>query len=97
MEKTNDVQRRMLEAAVRRPRDRDELAERQASKFRIPCNPAKWLLFIEYGYRWRQVGTASSFFSLHLRSGAKRRQRAFATDRINHISLLCKEAVAWDP
>lgn len=27
-EKTNDVQRRMLEAAARRPRDRDELAER---------------------------------------------------------------------
>jgi len=27
-EKTNDVQRRMLEAAARRPRARDELAER---------------------------------------------------------------------
>ncbi|GGG36356.1 hypothetical protein GCM10008026_16440 [Chelatococcus composti] len=27
-EKANDVQRRMLEAAARRPRDRDELAER---------------------------------------------------------------------
>jgi len=27
-EKTNDVQRRMLEAAARRPRSRDELAER---------------------------------------------------------------------
>lgn len=27
-EKTNDVQRQMLEAATRRPRDRDELAER---------------------------------------------------------------------
>ena len=27
-EKTHDVQRRMLEAAARRPRDRDELAER---------------------------------------------------------------------
>jgi hypothetical protein len=27
-EKTNDVQRQMLEAAARRPRDRDELAER---------------------------------------------------------------------
>lgn len=27
-EKTNDVQRRMLEAAARRPRDRDDLAER---------------------------------------------------------------------
>ena len=27
-EKTNDVQREMLEAAARRPRDRDELAER---------------------------------------------------------------------
>ncbi|MBZ0130461.1 MAG: hypothetical protein K8F59_15255 [Rhodobacteraceae bacterium] len=27
-EKTNDVQRRMLEAATRRPRDRDELADR---------------------------------------------------------------------
>ena len=27
-EKANDVQRRMLEAATRRPRDRDELAER---------------------------------------------------------------------
>jgi hypothetical protein len=26
MEKTNDVRRRMLEAAARRPRDRDELA-----------------------------------------------------------------------
>ena len=28
MEKTNDVQRRMLEAAARRPRSRDDLAER---------------------------------------------------------------------
>ena len=28
MEKTHDVQRRMLDAATRRPRDRDELAER---------------------------------------------------------------------
>jgi hypothetical protein len=28
MEKTNDVQRQMLEAAARRPRDRSELAER---------------------------------------------------------------------
>ncbi|WP_417718329.1 hypothetical protein [Salipiger sp.] len=28
LEKTNDVQRQMLEAAARRPRDRDELAER---------------------------------------------------------------------
>tara|TARA_R110000850_G_scaffold40136_8_gene103561 strand:+ start:837 stop:1112 length:276 start_codon:yes stop_codon:yes gene_type:complete len=28
MEKANDVQRRMLEAAARRPRDRNELAER---------------------------------------------------------------------
>ncbi|MCA1300808.1 hypothetical protein [Stappia indica] len=28
MEKVNDVQRRMLEAAARRPRDRNELAER---------------------------------------------------------------------
>jgi hypothetical protein len=28
LEVTNDVQRRMLEAAARRPRDRDELAER---------------------------------------------------------------------
>ena len=28
MEKTNAVQRQMLEAATRRPRDRDELAER---------------------------------------------------------------------
>ncbi|MSU92035.1 hypothetical protein GE300_20995 [Rhodobacteraceae bacterium 2CG4] len=28
MEKANDVQRRILEAAARRPRDRDELAER---------------------------------------------------------------------
>lgn len=28
MEKTHDVQRRMLDAAARRPRDRDELAER---------------------------------------------------------------------
>lgn len=28
MEKTDDVQRRMLDAAARRPRDRDELAER---------------------------------------------------------------------
>lgn len=27
-EKINDVQRKMLEAAARRPRDRDELAER---------------------------------------------------------------------
>lgn len=27
-EKANDVQRRMLEAAARRPRDRDDLAER---------------------------------------------------------------------
>jgi hypothetical protein len=27
-EKVNDVQRQMLEAAARRPRDRDELAER---------------------------------------------------------------------
>jgi hypothetical protein len=27
-EKVNDVQRRMLEAAARRPRDRDELADR---------------------------------------------------------------------
>jgi len=27
-EKTNDVQRRMLEAAARRPRDRNELVER---------------------------------------------------------------------
>nr|WP_252734094.1 hypothetical protein [Paracoccus marinaquae] len=27
-EKNNDVQRRMLEAAVRRPRSRDDLAER---------------------------------------------------------------------
>lgn len=27
-EKANDVQRRMLEAAARRPRDRDELTER---------------------------------------------------------------------
>ena len=27
-EKTNDIQRRMLEAAARRPRNRDELAER---------------------------------------------------------------------
>lgn len=27
-EKVNDVQRQMLDAAVRRPRDRDELAER---------------------------------------------------------------------
>ncbi|MDD9746830.1 MULTISPECIES: hypothetical protein [Marinovum] len=27
-EKTNDVQRRMLEAAARRPRDRDELVDR---------------------------------------------------------------------
>ncbi|MGI3187444.1 hypothetical protein ACROHD_20485, partial [Nioella aestuarii] len=93
----NEIQRQMLEAAARRPRNRDELVDRQASKFRIPCNPAEWLLFIEYGYRWRQVGIASSFFSLHLRSGAKRRQGAFATDRTNHISLLCKEAVAWDP
>ena len=28
LEKTNDVQRRMLEAAARRPRDRDDPAER---------------------------------------------------------------------
>jgi hypothetical protein len=28
LEKTNDAQRRMLEAAARRPRDRNELAER---------------------------------------------------------------------
>lgn len=28
MEKANDLQRRILEAAARRPRDRDELAER---------------------------------------------------------------------
>jgi len=28
MEKANDVQRRMLEAAARRPRSRDDLAER---------------------------------------------------------------------
>ena len=28
MEKANEVQRRMLEAASRRPRDRDELAQR---------------------------------------------------------------------
>ncbi|AXS40993.1 hypothetical protein D1F64_14360 [Breoghania sp. L-A4] len=28
MEKTHDVQRRMLEAAARRPRSRDDLAER---------------------------------------------------------------------
>ncbi|WBQ09870.1 hypothetical protein L2D01_13415 [Hyphomonadaceae bacterium ML37] len=28
MEKTHDVQRQMLDAATRRPRDRDELAER---------------------------------------------------------------------
>lgn len=28
MEKTPDVQRQMLDAAVRRPRDRDELADR---------------------------------------------------------------------
>jgi hypothetical protein len=28
MEKAHDVQRRMLEAAARRPRDRNELAER---------------------------------------------------------------------
>jgi hypothetical protein len=28
MEKAHDVQRRMLEAAARRPRDRDELADR---------------------------------------------------------------------
>ncbi|NPD21525.1 hypothetical protein [Alterinioella nitratireducens] len=27
-EKTNDIQRRMLEAAARRPRDRDELVDR---------------------------------------------------------------------
>jgi len=47
MEKTHGVQRRMLNAAARRPRDRDELVELQASKFRISCNPAKWLLFIE--------------------------------------------------
>ena len=35
MEKTHGVQRRMLNAAARRPRDRDELVELQASKFRI--------------------------------------------------------------
>ena len=28
MEKSNDVQRQMLEAAARRPRDRDDLADR---------------------------------------------------------------------
>ena len=28
MERVNDVQRRMLDAAARRPRDRDELADR---------------------------------------------------------------------
>ena len=28
MEKSNDVQRQMLDAAARRPRDRDELADR---------------------------------------------------------------------
>ncbi|WP_111550651.1 hypothetical protein [Salipiger aestuarii] len=28
LEKTNDVQRRMLDAAARRPRDRNELADR---------------------------------------------------------------------
>jgi hypothetical protein len=28
LEETNDVQRRMLEAAARRPRDRDDLADR---------------------------------------------------------------------
>jgi hypothetical protein len=28
LEETNDVQRRMLDAAARRPRDRDELADR---------------------------------------------------------------------
>ncbi|WP_055662100.1 hypothetical protein [Jannaschia seosinensis] len=28
LEKTNDVQRRMLDAAARRPRDRNELAQR---------------------------------------------------------------------
>ena len=96
-EKINEVQRRMLEAAARRPRDRGRLVDRQPPKFRISCNPAKWLLFIDYGCRWQQVGIASSFFSLHLRSGAKRRQCAFAADRINHLTLLCKEAVAWDP
>jgi hypothetical protein len=96
-ENTNAIQGRMLEAAARRPRDRDDLVDRQASKFRISCNPAKWLLFIDCGCRWQQVGIASSFFSLHLRSGAKRRQRAFAADRINHLTLLCKETVAWDP
>jgi hypothetical protein len=31
LEKTNDVQRRMLEAAARRPRDRNELAQRLRS------------------------------------------------------------------
>ena len=31
LEKTNDVQRRMLDAAVRRPRDRNELAQRLRS------------------------------------------------------------------
>ena len=31
MEKANDVQRRMLEAAARRPRSRDDLAERLRS------------------------------------------------------------------
>jgi len=34
-EKTNETQRRMLEAAARRPRNRGELVELQASKFRI--------------------------------------------------------------
>ena len=34
-EKTNAIQRRMLEAAARRPRNRGELVELQASKFRI--------------------------------------------------------------
>nr|WP_245216643.1 hypothetical protein [Sagittula salina] len=31
MEKANDVQRRMLDAAARRPRDRNELAQRLRS------------------------------------------------------------------
>lgn len=31
LEKTNDVQRRMLDAAARRPRDRNELAQRLRS------------------------------------------------------------------
>ena len=31
LEETNDVQRRMLEAAARRPHDRDDLAERLRS------------------------------------------------------------------